>query len=492
MIRNRFVMLMIAASALVGGACSTGPELFRQPPGSLKELVGPIQRSVVTVVNYDVDGDISSIGSGFFITESGILVTNFHVLEGAYSASIKTVDGSQYPVAAVLAKNRLVDLIKVRVDIADSRTTPVVLAREQPAVADSVLVVGSPMGLEQTVSEGIISAVREMPAGGTVFQLTAPISRGSSGGPVLNHDGKVVGVVTFQMARGQNLNFAVSVDALEMLTDEASQPSIAEWTIRNSKQGPALAAALCSKGSRLTIQGEYEEALTYFKKAADASPDDPDTWYGLGSCYVGLDRPDEAIAAYKRPIEQNPDNELAHFILAMYYKTIGRFEQVIPTLLEVIRIDPANLRAQFELGRAYGELDRTGEQIETFKEILEHQPDHIPTLLDLGATLGKIGQFEEAMALFTQAGGLEPDNELIHYNIGVTYNRMDRPEEAVRAYTLAIRANPRMAAAHYNLGLTYFNQGRRKLALDQYEILKSLDSDSANELFERVYPESTK
>jgi tetratricopeptide (TPR) repeat protein len=96
------------------------------------------------------------------------------------------------------------------------------------------------------------------------------------------------------------------------------------------------------------------------------------------------------------------------------------------------------------------------------------------------------------MALFTQAGGLEPDNELIHYNIGVTYNRMDRPEEAVRAYTLAIRANPRMAAAHYNLGLTYFNQGRRKLALDQYEILKGLDSDSANELFERVYPESTK
>lgn len=492
MIRNRFVMVMIAASALVGGACSTGPELFRQPPGSLKELVGPIQKSVVTVVNYDVDGDISSIGSGFFITESGILVTNFHVLDGAYSASIKTVDGSQYPVTAILAKNRLVDLIKVRVDIAGSRTTPVVLAREQPAVADSVLVVGSPMGLEQTVSEGIISAVREMPAGGTVFQLTAPISRGSSGGPVLNHDGKVVGVVTFQVARGQNLNFAVSVDALEMLTDEASQPSIAEWTIRNSRQGPALAAALCSKGSRLTIQGEYEEALTYFKKAAEASPDDPDAWYGLGSCYVGLDRPDEAIAAYKRPIEQDPDNESAHFILAMYYKTIGQFEQVIPTLLEVIRIDPANLRAQFELGRAYGELDRTGEQIKTFKEILDHQPDHIPTLLDLGATLGKTGHFEEAMALFTQAGGLEPDNELIHYNIGVTYNRMDRPEEAVRAYTLAIRANPRMAAAHYNLGLTYFSQGRRKLALDQYEILKGLDPDSANKLFERIYPESTK
>jgi tetratricopeptide (TPR) repeat protein len=492
MIRGRFVLLMIAAAALVGGACSTGPEPLRQPSRSLKELVGPIQKSVVTVVNYDVDGDISSIGSGFFISESGILVTNFHVLDGAYSASIKTVDGSQYPVAAVLAKNRLVDLIKVRVDIGDNRATPVVLAREQPAVADSVFVVGSPMGLEQTVSEGIISAVREMPAGGNVFQLTAPISRGSSGGPVINQDGKVVGVVTFQVARGQNLNFAVSVDALEMLTDEASQPSITEWTIRNSRQGPALAAALCSKGSRLTIQGEYEEALTYFKRAAEANPDDPDAWYGLGSCYVGLDQPDEAIAAYKRPIERDPDNEMAHFILAMYYKAIGQFEQVIPTLLEVIRIDPANLRAQFELGRAYGALERTGEQIDTFEEILDRQPDHIPTLLDLGATMGKIGRYDEAMALFTKAGGLEPDNELIYYNIGVTYSRMDRPEEAIRAYTLAIRANPRMAAAHYNLGMMYFSQGRRKRALDQYEILKGLESDAANDLFERIYPEITK
>ncbi len=491
MIRYRFTMFIIAAAALVGVGCSTGPEFLRQPSGNLKELVGSIEQSVVTVINYDLDGDISSIGSGFFISQSGILVTNYHVLDGAYSASIKTMDGTQYPVAAVLAKNRLIDLIKVRVDISGSRVRPVALAREQPVVADRVFVVGSPMGLERTVSEGIISAVRENPAGGRVFQLTAPISRGSSGGPVLNLNGKAVGVVTFQVARGQNLNFAVSVDALDMLSDETSQPSVAEWTIRNSKKGPALAAALCNKGSRLSIQGEYEEALTYFKKAAETSPEDPDAWYGLGSCYVGLDQPEEAIAAYKRPIERNPDNQMAHFVLAMYYKSIGQFEQVIPSLKEVIRIDPANLRAQFELGRAYGALERTGEQIDTFMGILDRQPDHIPTLLDLGAALGKIGRFDEAMALFSRASGLEPGNELIHYNIGVTYNRMEQPESAIRAYTLAIRANPRMAAAHFNLGMTYLDQKRRKLALDQYEILKGLRSDTANKLFEKIYPEST-
>jgi tetratricopeptide (TPR) repeat protein len=491
MFHNRLFRLMVVASAIVIGACSTAPEPSQQIPWRLKDLVAPVQKSVVTVINYDVNGEVSSIGSGFFISKSGVLLTNFHVLDGAYNAEIKTLDGKQYPVSTVLAKSQLIDLIKVRIDIPGSQVTPVVLSRAAPAVADSVFVVGSPMGLEQTVSEGIISAIRDMPAGGKILQLTAPISRGSSGGPVLNSDGEAIGVVTFQAAKGQNLNFAISIDVLEMLSDEASQLSIAEWTIRNSKQGPALAAALCGQGSRLTIQGEYEEALTFFKKAAETNPEDPDAWYGLGSCYVGLDRPDEAIAAYNRPIEQDPDNAVAHFVLAMYYKTIGQYEQVVPSLLEVVRIDPTNVRAQFELGRAYGALERTQKQIDTFNEILGSHPEHIPTLLDLGATLGKIGRLDEAISMFAKAGSLEPDNELIYYNIGVTYNRMSRHDEAIRAYTRAIRANPRMAAAHFNLGMTYLNQEHRKLALDQYEILKGLEPDAATRLFEKIYPEST-
>jgi tetratricopeptide (TPR) repeat protein len=491
MVSHRTFMIIIVAALFSLSACSTGPVNSGPQTWSLKDLVGPVQQSVVTVINYDVDGGVSSIGSGFFISKNGILVTSYHVLEGAYSAEIKTQDGSQYPVATVLARNQLVDLIKVRVEIPASRVTPVVLARPKPAVADRVFVVGSPMGLEQSVSEGIIAAIREIPAGGKVLQLTAPISRGSSGSPVLNQDGEAIGVVTFQAVSGQNLNFAISIDALEMLPDEVSPLSIAEWTIGNSAMGPALAAALCNKGSRLTIQGEYEEALTYFKKAAETNPDDPDAWYGLGSCYVGLGQPDDAIAAYKQPIERDPGNAIAHFVLAMVYKAIGLYEQEIPTLLAAIRIDPTNVQARLELGRAYGALERTAEQIDTFEAILDHRPDHIPTLLALGSALGEIGRLDEAIGLFNQASGLEPDNELIHYNIGVTYNHMNRPEEAIRAYTRAIHANPRMTAAHYNLGLTYLGQGRRKLALDQYEILSGLGSDSANDLFKHIYPEST-
>jgi len=491
MYRRRLIIGIVLTAVLLGSACTRGGGRTQQFPTDLKGLVGSIQHAVVTVINYDVDGDIASIGSGFFISESGVLLTNLHVLEGAYHAEIKTRDGSRYPVASVLAKNQVVDLIKVRIDMPAGQATPAVRSGTAADIADRIFVVGSPMGLEQTVSEGIISAVRDIPGGAKVLQLTAPISQGSSGGPVVNRQGEVVGIVTFQATQGQNLNFAISIDALDMLSTEASEPSIAEWTIRNSTQGPALAAALCSNGAKLAIRGEFEEALTYFKKAAETNPEDPDAWYGLGSCYVGLGQPDDAIAAYKRPIEQDPDNAVAHFILAMYYKAIGKFEKEIDSLAEVIRIDATNIRAQFELGRAYGAMERTTEQIDTFTEVLAHHPDHVPTLLQLGMALQESGRLEEAMTLLARARSVEPDNERIHFNIGVIYGRMDQPEASVNAYIQAIRANPRMVAAHFNLGIAYLEMGNRKLALGQYEILKPLDDGIAGTLFDHIYPDNT-
>lgn len=485
---GHWVIWMIAVLTC---ACSSSPATApQQHPWNLKEMVGPIQKSIVTVITYDLEDKVSNIGSGFFISKSGILVTNHHVLTGAYKAVIKASDGNQYPVAAVLAENQLVDLIKVRIEIPHDRVTPIALSEEEPAIAERVVVIGSPLGLDQTVSEGIISAVREIPATGKIFQLTAPISPGSSGSPALNLRGEVIGVATFQLAKGQNLNFAVSIKALQSLTEKAAAPSITEWTIRNSRQGPALAETLCSKGVRLTIQGEYQEALTFFKKAAEANPDDPIAWYGLGSCYVGLGQTEDAIKAYKQPIAVNPDNASAHFVLAMYYKAIEQFQRAIQSLLEVIRIDPNSIQARFELGRVYRKLERTEEEIDSFQKILEINPNHVPTLFGMGQTMGRIGRYDEAVDLFNRASEVEPDNALIHYNLGVTYHLMNQSSDEIRAYTRAIQADPRMAAAHYNLAIVYLNQGHRKLALDQYEILKSLNTNAANLLFMQIYPAS--
>jgi len=177
---------------------------------SLTKLVEMIQPAIVTVRTYDVDNQPLSQGTGFFISSKGYLVTNYHVLEGAYSAEIITYDHKLYPIKFVVGVNNNVDLIKVSVDIWPEQSVRwLKLTKNLPSLAERVLVVGSPLGLDLTVSDGIVSAIRDIPNMGKVFQLTAPISTGSSGSPVVNMKGEVLGVASFMIRKGQNLNFAI-------------------------------------------------------------------------------------------------------------------------------------------------------------------------------------------------------------------------------------------------------------------------------------------
>jgi tetratricopeptide (TPR) repeat protein len=474
-----------------GGWCIAGCTVIMAPtqqPSRVRQWVAPVRQSVATVVAFNLDGEIAAIGSGFFIDRNGTLVTNYHVLEDSYRAEIKTAVGERYPITAVLARSQLLDLIKVRVDIPRGRVTPVKLSMTEPAIAEAVLVIGSPMGLEQTISEGIVSAVRRHPADVQIYQLTAPISPGSSGSPVLNLAGSVFAVVTFQASKGQNLNFAVSIKALEMLPNDAEALSIAEWTLRRSGSDPQLAAALCQKGAQLSIRGKYEAALDFYQHATEAYPDDPDAWDGLGSCYVGMHQPEDAIAAFHHSIAADPENAAGHFLLAMFYKTQKQYQQAIPPLQEVIRIDAKNVQARLELADVFGRLNRAEAQMQSFKAILAFKPDHVPTLHMMGKTVRELGRYDEALDLLHKASVLDPDNAQIHYDIGVTYHAKQLPTEELQAYAQALRADPWLAPAHYNLGRLFIDQGKPVQALHQYEILKSIDDTLARRLFGEIYP----
>jgi WD40 repeat protein len=177
-------------------------------------LVSKVSPAVVTIVSAD-ERDIAQ-GSGVLISSDGKIVTNFHVVEGKRVMLARRHDGSFLTITGVLAADKANDLVILK---ADGRNLPFVPLGDSDAVkvGEAICVIGSPMLLEGTVTTGIISAIRELKDGRKLLQISAPISKGSSGSPVFNRKGEVIGIASFQLAEGQNLNFAVSVNMLKEL-----------------------------------------------------------------------------------------------------------------------------------------------------------------------------------------------------------------------------------------------------------------------------------
>jgi S1-C subfamily serine protease len=172
--------------------------------------------SVVLVVMQDDHGQTTALGSGFVLRD-GQVVTNRHVIAGAVGGFVRLVDRSaKFEIAGTVAVDDAHDLAVVAATGLKAPSLPLGDSN-QIAVGDEVYAIGNPRGLEGTFSQGIVSAIRRV-GGDTIIQMTAPISPGSSGGPILNGNGEVVGIAVATFTGGQNLNLAIPVSYLTALT----------------------------------------------------------------------------------------------------------------------------------------------------------------------------------------------------------------------------------------------------------------------------------
>jgi tetratricopeptide (TPR) repeat protein len=453
----------------------------------LTDLVNDIRPAVVTVIAYDVNQKVTNIGTGFFIDRYGHLITNYHVIDGRYRADIRTADGDTYPVKLVVADNKATDLVKVLVDIPRNKIKWVKTANRLPSIAEQIIVVGSPMGLEQTVSEGIVSSIRKIPSVGDFFQMSAPISQGSSGSPVINLKGKVVGVATFQMVRGQNLNFAVSSKSVKKLKPVKAGMSLSLWTFNNSLQQPGIAEKLCRQGYNLSINGEDQKALEFFQKAIEKDPKNTMAWNGLGYCQVGLNNPAAAIKAYRQAIETNPEDESLYFTLGNYYVKLGQHQEGIEAYQQAIRLKPDFAEAHFKLGILYTRLGRLDDGKKAFETVIRLNPDAVPAHFNIGIAYAQLGRYQDALQANQEALRIDSEFAPAHNNIGMVHRLLGNADQEIDAYKKAIRIDPDFASAHFNLGMALLKTGDKAAALDQYKILKDLDKQSADQLFNQIY-----
>jgi S1-C subfamily serine protease len=191
---------------------------------SLATIVSQLP-AVATMYVYNARGKPIGQGSGFIISNDGLCVTNFHVIKDAFSADVRLGDGRLFHLIAVHAYDTEHDIAifqlgrKTSNGIERATDLPfLTLSTQDMQVGERIAIVSSPEGLSNSVADGIISAIR-LESGRKFLQISAPISPGSSGGPVFNLKGEVVAVSSFQLVEGQNLNFAIPVDEVSKLSD---------------------------------------------------------------------------------------------------------------------------------------------------------------------------------------------------------------------------------------------------------------------------------
>jgi tetratricopeptide (TPR) repeat protein len=448
----------------------------------LKDVIKHVMPATVLVVTYDASGQPLSQGSGFFVSEKGEVITNYHVMNGAEKASIKMPDGSICKITDIIAEDLAADLIKMQADTGNNKVSFLSINKAAPEVGDKVVIIGSPQGLENTVSDGIVSAVRDVPGFGSIIQTTAPISPGSSGSPVVNMEGEVVGVASAQIREGQNLNFVVPAAKIIELKEKKQVVAIS-----TKDKTKIQATDILSTAMFYYINNDYEKALPLFNQYLQTYPDSDEGLFYAGLCYANLGRYQEAIQAFKQVIRLKPDYYEAHCNLGAAYDNSGLPREAIQAYKAAIRLKPDDAEAHCNLGFAYVNLGRYQEAIQAFKQAIRLKPDLAEAHSSMGIAYANLGRYQEAIQAFKQAIMLKPDYADAHNNLGAAYSNLRRPQEALQAFKQAIRLKPDDAMVHRNLGIVYLAINDTGSALEEYKILKNLDAELANELFNKIY-----
>ena len=324
---------------------------------SLPDLIRRVKPSVVSILTYDGKGEPLISGTGFFI-RPGEVVTNVHVIKGAQRVEIHTLEGKgrTYPVAGALAIDEEADLALLSVNLPEDKSRPLPLATALPEEGEPIFLIGNPLRLEGSISNGIVSAIREVPALGRIIQITAPVSHGNSGSPLLNMRGQVIGIVTVKVTNGQNINLALGASRIAAL----ARGQLVAFDQMGSKgratQPEALADLWYRGGIDSMWLGNYDNALNYFETAANRNPRRAETWIQIGYCKVKQGRNDEAIRAYQRALALRPNSADAQNKLGDAYFFEGRFTEAIAAYQQAARLQPTEGEAYYNLALTYLEI----------------------------------------------------------------------------------------------------------------------------------------
>jgi hypothetical protein len=323
------VLLVVAATAPAAAAAKTPEQIFQQA-----------SQSVVVIHAYDSDGGPLNQGGGV-VTARELVTTNCHVIEGAANLEVHFRQQTYTAIPASANEDR--DLCQVRVpQLPAPRVT---LNTGRVRVGQRVYAIGAPEGLELTLTEGLISSLREFD-GSQYLQTSAGISQGSSGGGLFDTEGRLIGITSFFVGEGPNLNFALPASWIAELERGGRTRAAA------AGQEPAEARWLRRVGEARANK-DWPNLVSLSQQWVRVMPKSARAWQELGDAYAATNRPRRAIPAYQQAVRYDGDSFDAWHNLGWTYLALNQYDRAIEAIQEALRIRPGHPRATYNLGAAY-------------------------------------------------------------------------------------------------------------------------------------------
>lgn len=427
--------------------------------------------SIVVVRVYDETGKAVALGSGV-VLPGGSVATNYHVVESA--ASIMVYQGNKGYRAVLLYRDRDRDVCSL---LAQGMKAPAVGVGSTRAlkVGARVYAIGTPEGLERTISEGIISGLRQV-EGGQRLQITTAISPGSSGGGLFDEEGRLIGLTTSSIAEGQQLNFAVPVEWVTELPTRHEKASGAAETY----------VGWLNKAQILEEKKDWAGLIDHAFQRINSSPRDVSAWFALGIAYVGCGELDKSVEAYKQVVHLKPNYAHAWNNLGGAYLRLGRTAEAIDAYQQTIDIDPRDAMAWRNLGDAYDNAGQLERAIAAYERALRIEPDYFIAWYNVGNAYRKSGQNAKAIEAYEQVVRINSKFATGWLMLGSVCGVSGQFNRAIEAFRQAIQIDPESVDAWTLLGSVYVMSGHKERCPEVYEQLKKLDPAKAEEFFNKL------
>ncbi|MCY3743564.1 MAG: tetratricopeptide repeat protein [Candidatus Poribacteria bacterium] len=393
-------------------------ERVQRQNGTAVQLAEKALAATVFLEIVHVNGQPLGFGNGFFVQRDQI-ATNFHLIAGASRGTARLV-GKPYDIEGITASDVENDLAILKVS--DSSVQPLPLGDSDAVqLGDTVYVSGHTKELEGTFSDGIISGRREI-GNQKLLQMTAPISPGSSGGPVLNEKGEVIGLSFVSLEDGQSLDCVIPSNYLKALISksEAVKP--------------------------LTEEKQSVSAETYFYRGNEK--------YSMRSY-------EDAITAYNEAIRLQPDFANAYVNRGLAKEKLGQHESAIMDYSSAIKIDPNLSGAYNNRGSAQRKLGQYFLALEDLSTAIQLDPRYVKAYVNRGNAKNSLGHPNEALEDFNTALALDPNSAEAYNNRAVAKASLMQLPDAIKDFDTAIELNPELANAYYSRGVAKYIIGRQ-------------------------------